>query len=621
MVSPGTDFDEFINGPWRRRVTIPAECGSYSVSDEVDDALFATIRIICRAARGALSSRTQTTQSQLVGTFYASGMAARSQQRSVLTVQKLLSHIDCIKNIDDVIRTIVDHIKKGFMTPFQIVVAPDGHNTSIFRLHLSEGDLPISNIELYSNQNSLIMKQYISYLKQVGKLFGISNLHEIVEIESKMAIALVADDDHGHPERRYLQRTDTELREIYKHIPWNMLWNELGFGNWQYVLLPCPHYFTAVDKMFRDCTIDMWRLLLKSQIIHSLMKYLPPPFDELHFSFYGRALHGDTRKFPQEKLVIECIRQGIPDALSELYVKRIGPTHAATIKRGVINIFKSVRDAMAEHIKANTWMDMRTKTAALDKIHAMIGKIAYPPHWEPYKGLILNPQEFVQNIIACNELSWKKNWSKLNVHVNKEQWTNGSLEVNAYYYPEENSIVMPLGILQRPFYDTRQSLAWNLGGIGCVIGHEICHGFDNEGREYDASGNFVKWWTPDDHRRFTRHAHELKVLLDNTPYAGYHVDGSLTLAEAIADLTGMRIALDTLLKHVTATQRIKALREFFTSFAVSWRKKERLKYARDILATDVHPPARIRINLTVAQIPEWYEAFNIVPADRISLVI
>lgn len=617
MASPAKDFDGFINESWRRRTTIPAESGSYSVSDEIDDALFSTIRVICRAARA--STATHGPQ-HLVGKFYASGMASRAQQRSVAAVHKLIARIDCVRDVDDVVKTTIEHVKKGLMSTFQIVVAPDGHDTSIHRLHLTEGDVPISNLDLYSRPNSTIMKQYIAYLKRIGRLFNISNLHEVVHIESALALALVADDDHGHPDRRYLQQTPTQLQETYKHIPWDTLWRALGLTPPAYVLLPCQRYYAAVDRMFREFSIQTWHLLLKAQIIHSLMKYLPPPFDELHFMFYGKALHGDTRKLPQEKLVIECIRQGIPDALGELYIKRIGPTHATAIKRGVTNIFEMIRESMAEHISSNAWMDMRTKTAALKKVYAMIGKIAYPPRWSTYHGLVLESSEFVQNILACNEWAWNDNWSRLNQRVNKENWTNGSLEVNAYYYPEENSIVMPLGILQQPFYDTRQSLAWNLGGIGCVIGHEICHGFDNEGREYDASGNLVKWWTPDDHRRFTRHAHELKGLLDSTSHAGGHVDGALTLAEAIADLTGMRIALDTLLKHI-GSNRKKDLREFFTSFAVSWRKKERLKYARDVLATDVHPPARVRINLTVAQIPEWYEAFDIPPADRVQLVI
>lgn len=600
MAAIAEDFDEYVNGQWRRKVTIPAESGSYSVSDEIEDALFANLRTICRAATGP------------VGTFYASGMASRAQQRGITAVRELLARIDCVRDTDDVLKATIEHNKKGFMSTFQIVVAPDSRDTSIHCIHLSEGDVPISNLDLYRNRKTTIMKQYTAYLKRVGKHFSVP-LENVLEIESMLALALVADDDHGHPDRRYLRRTPAQLQEDYKFIPWTTLWHTLGQLP-EYVLVPCQRYYAAIDRMFREFTIDQWRVLLKSQVIHSLIKYLPPPFDELHFSFYGRALHGDTRKLPQEKLVIECVKQGIPDALGQLYVKHIGTKQAAAIKRNVTGIFTRLQKTMAAHIESNTWMDPHTRTAALKKVHNMIGKIAYPSHWTIYHGLALQPLEFVRNIVICNEWAWQAAWAKLDKPVNREQWTNGCLEVNAYYYPEENSIVMPIGILQPPFYDLRKSVAWNMGGIGCVIGHEICHGFDNEGREYDASGNLSKWWTPEDHRRFSRHAHELQALLSSTKHAGSYVDGPLTLAEAIADLTGMRIALNAAL---ATDASIAAQREFFISYAVSWRKKERPKYARDVLATDVHPPARVRINLTVAQIPEWYVAFGLKQKDEL----
>jgi len=615
-IKPGDDFDEYINSKWRSTITIPPDKSSYSVSDEVDDALFKDIQSICKAA---VKSKIQP--AALFGAFYASGMASRAQHNGVETVKQLLNRIDCVRDTDDVIKATVEHMQNGFIATFQIVVSPDEKDTSISRLHLAEGDVPILNLDFYAKPRSIVMKQYAAYLRKVGKLFDVSGLDTVIHIETTIAKALNADDDHGHPDRRYNRITENELQKAYSNIPWTILWKSLGFKHPQrFILLPDPKYFLAIDRLFRILTIDEWRILLKSQIIHSLIRFLPPPFDELHYSFFGRVLHGDTRKKTQERLVIDCIREGIPDILTQQFIIHFGRKRAAAIRTAVTQMFHRIRSCLAEHIDVATWMDRSTKTKALAKVAAMEGKIAYPDYLKRYAGLILHPQRFVNNIIACNRWGWTRDWARLDKSINKTEWFNGAIEVNAYYYPENNTVVIPFGILRPPFYDGRKSLAWNLGGVGCVIGHEICHGFDNEGKEYDAKGNLSKWWSMTDLLHFTRYADKMRNALSAQSHAGGKVDGILTLAEGLADLAGLRIALDALLKTLVRSdpkERLLALRDFFTSYAVSWRKKERILYAKGILATDVHPPTTVRINLIVSQIPEWYEAFDIQQGDKL----
>lgn len=614
MTTPGADFDEYVNGKWKAAVSIPPEKNSYSVSDEIEDELYVTVRKLCRSNKTA------------IGTLYQSAMISSVQHNNVEYVKKLLRDIDCIHDADDIIKRLVYFMRSGITTMFQAVVFPDAKDTTTYRLYLVNGALPVDNLNFYQQIMSSAMRGYDAYLKKIGKLLDVNGLETIVQYEAAIANAIILDDDKGHPDKKYKRITPVELLENYGNIPWDMLWRSMEIIAPEFVIFPTPHIFKTLNNMFLELTIEQWKIILKSEIIHSLIRYLPPPFDEIHFNFFGRELFGSTRKMPQEKLVINLIHEILPDNLGKRYIEHIGLGRAERIKHDVKHMFELLRKTLHTHIMRNEWMDDATRSTALEKVKTMHAKIAYPGEWDVYTGEPLNKHHFIANYTSVMQNTWNKNVMKIGKHTNNRMWNNGTVEVNAFYYPDENAVVLPIGILQPPFYDVNRSVAWNLGGIGAAIGHEICHGFDNEGKEYDQHGNLAKWWSSRDLAKFLLHAGEMRRALDTVAFTSGKIDGMLTMAEGIADLVGLRIALDALNANKPT---VEELREFFESYATSWRKVDRPKFAADILATDEHPPAKIRINLMVAQMDEWYTAFNIgetaamyvKPTERIEPVI
>ena len=375
---------------------------------------------------------------------------------------------------------------------------------------------------------------------------------------------------------------------------------------------------TALNTMFKKTTLETWKTWMRAMTILSFIEYLPPPYDDLHFDLYGKALRGNSEKIPQKYLMLRALQTFTPQDLGRIFVK-MGVENGT--KARATRMVKQLKEATIDRLRALEWMDKSTKTRAIHKVESMLFQVAFPDAWSPEtETMDILPDRALLNILTLSTKDTDKMIADL--HANKckkseESWSDGAFEVNAYYYPEGNMMVVPAGILRPPFFDLSRSNAWNLGGIGAAIGHEITHGFDEDGRFYDATGNYKNWWTDNDSRTFTKLTRALIDLFDGQEYMGGKVNGKLTLSENLADLGGIAIALQALSESLPKDNagRKKAYKEFFTSYAVSWRNKDRAKKAKQSLLLDRHAPAPLRVNLIVKQFEEFYIAFDIKPED------
>lgn len=361
----------------------------------------------------------------------------------------------------------------------------------------------------------------------------------------------------------------------------------------------------------------MMRTWMSSMVVLQYLEYLPPPYDDLHFDLYGKALKGIAEKLPQKYLTLKVLKTFAPQALGKLYVQQEVP---ANTKPYITRLVHKLVTATLERLKEITWMTPETKRIALRKVRAMKLQVGYPDEWESeMTGVSLEADRPLSNILALCSADTMNMFTDLNRGCRKrvEKWDDGVFEVNAYYYMEGNMMVVPVGILRTPFFDLKRSKAWNYGGIGSAIGHEITHGFDEDGRFYDEHGNYNNWWSAHDTRMFERLTQSLVDFYDGAEYMGGEVDGVLTLSENLADLGGLAISLHALQSELPddATTRKKAYIDFFTSYAVSWRNKDRAKKAKEALSLDVHAPACLRVNFVVHQFAEFYEAFDIGPEE------
>jgi putative endopeptidase len=384
--------------------------------------------------------------------------------------------------------------------------------------------------------------------------------------------------------------------------------------------------------MFKDFAMDAWRVWLRSGIVLTLMEYMPPPFDDLHYELYGKKLRGNVQKLPQTLLTLRVLQTFATQALSRVFVEH---SVKESVKEDATTMVRRLKSATIHRVQKVSWMAEKTKQIAVEKIRAMRFQVAYPSVWyNEFGGLLMDPERLIHNILKLCARDTDRMLKTLGPGCGDTDgtWDDGAFDVNAYYYPDRNQLTIPAGMLRPPFFDQRRGAAWNYGGIGSAIGHEITHGFDADGKNFDLHGSFKDWWTAHDNEAYDTMTKDLIALYDGQEYAGGRVDGNLTLSENIADLGGVAIALDALHEYLrekkaTASERKKAYKDFFLSYAVSWRNKDRPRKAKQSLYLDVHAPAPLRVNLVVRQFAEFYEAFDIgtdspgwiAPEDRIQL--
>lgn len=611
-VDPGYDFYSYINNTWQKHIHLPPFAGGYGVSEEIEEDVRDTLLELIQSLR-------TTHPASKISILATSFLHTASQKNSIIDLQRVLNTFECMSSVKDVCHSIGSMNKIQAQTPLSLVVSSDSYNSNKCVVYLYEPSLGLPEKVYYKTEtrNHILLK-YSKLLAAVGDLMNIESLDTAVSIEASLIPYLSSGDDLMNMEYSYNPCSFNELQHKYKNIDWEAMMAGWGAGpdvykKTQFVVTNTA-YMNALDKMMNTFSLETWRIFMRAQIVNSYIEYLPPPFDDMHFELYGKALKGIAEKIPQKYLTLKVLQTFAPNDLGRLFVK-----HAVEdgTKSYALKLVNRLKKATIDRLNKLEWMASSTRYAAVKKVETMKFQVAYPSSWESeLSAVFIENDRPLLNILTLSSLDTAKMIEDLKYDrcgKDTELWDEGVFEVNAYYYSEGNMMVVPAGILRSPFFDLKRSEAWNLGGIGAAIGHEITHGFDADGRLYDDKGNYNDWWTKKDSMTFEKLSESIVKLFDGQPYMGGKVDGKLTLSENIADLGGLAIALQALesVLPADASERKKAYCEFFTSYAVSWRNKDRLKKAKQSLLLDSHAPAPLRVNLIVRQFEQFYTAFDI----------
>lgn len=618
-IKPGNDFFKYVNGRWIDSVHVPPYISSYGISEEVEQSIEENVEDIIREC--IESSKTKAEGNNYIESIEISiGRVARSalntadQEKSVLSLQNMLKRLDCMRDTNDIAITMGEMARykiKGLLWPYGQY---ENKRNTKYTYRLGVGAVGLPDLSYYTRTapgKSRTLFQYASMLQEIGKKLHIDDLSDIVGLESILASAIQK--SFGEDE---VMKKGSELQKDFPDIPFQDFFEALGLENWktEVFFIDSIKWIQTIQKMMRHLSLQLWKLLFASQMILHFLAYLPPPFDDIHFRFYRRRLRGQTEKIPQKKLTVQVIEDYMTPFISRLYVEKKVNSELKTKAQHFTN---EIIESAEERVSEIEWLQAATREKAKEKVKKMKVSVAYPDHFSTLRVPRLGTENLLENILLLGEWQTEYEIERLGEKRDEQQdWDEPVFDVNAYYYSQANEFVLPTGSLYWPFFSPKSQLGWNHGSVGCIIGHEITHAFDKEGKDYDPDGYAKKWWTSSDNRAYNKKVKSLIELFNNQKVFGHPISGSLTLSENIADLGGMAIALHALRKlikkmNLNEEEQKEAYRQFFISYAVSWRVKEKPAKVLQSLFLDHHSPAPLRVNLIVAQFQEWYDAFDI----------
>ena len=619
-LKPGTDFYTYVNADWLHRTKIPPTQVSYGVSEEIEEE-------IRNKSLGLLHHCTPSSKDPVertLGVFLHSIQDPKSPAQTLATLKAILASIQTVSSKEEVA------VIQGEFARYQIqgLLSLSGQyesrgETKIFTLRLGPGSLGLPDSSFYfqgSLGRSHHLSQYKKLLRRIGALVGLSHYSCVVKVERILAGVLsMTGFDTLHT-----QLTGKELEEKYTHVPWDPLFKAYGLESWRsrVLCIESPRWISTLNKVYSHLGLDYWRLFLSHQILLTALPWLPNPFPTLFFRFYRTELRGQPHPLSARLKALALLQYRATPFMSRLYRNHLVDP---TIKQQASGLVNDLLMSAKTYLNGLRWMEPETKEKALKKLAAMRVNLAYPETNAPLSPPSLDSENLLANLLHLGEWETQRSLDRLGEPLSKRtEWADAIFAVNAYYYQEANEIVIPYGILSFPFFDPKASAAWNYGALGCVLGHEITHAFDQEGKEYDPNGHQNPWWTPKDNRAYNASAKELVALYSKQTIYGIPIQGKKTLSENIADLGGMAIALEALKTYLgktplTQKEREQAFREFFVSYATSWRVKERRQSLIQSILISRHAPANLRVNLVVSQFQEWYDAFGITPEDSLYL--
>jgi putative endopeptidase len=624
-VHPGADFYTFVNGNWLRHVNMPPYLSSYGVSEEIEELVEKDLEIILKAAREEVRTTADKEiphTKYLLGTLAESALNIQVQDLNVKFVRNMVSGLRCIRDTHDVGSTLGDFMKHRIKSLIQVIVVPTETDSTKLRFALASGDLGLPDPSYYRKTNgvpSRTIQAYSKLLEKCGVAFEVEGLDRVVSLETAAAPVIM----RARQDQEILM-SGSELRQKYKNIPWDAIfetalgWSTSKISSQKFLILT-PTWFTAINKWMKVLPLEFWRAWLSAYLILHTLPLLPPPYDTWDFELYGHRLRGQTEKSPQKRQLLRLAEVWLTGSLGDAYIHQfVKPS----VKEKALEIARDIRSVAAERAGATEWLDPVTRAVAKKKVQNIYLGVAYPSYIEKDKKTTLDPERLVKNVFTLAELDFKDDIEKIDTELRPEAWDDPVFAVNAYYYAEGNRLILPAGILRWPFFDVHASDGWNFGALGATIGHEITHAFDSDGKDFDEKGNRRIWWSNADMKRYSEKVNALIALYSKTEYFGHKLNGHLTLSENISDLGGLAISLAALKKRLAARKASpqetkKQICEFFMSYAVSWRTKEKKEKAIQSLFMDVHAPPIARVNNIVCQFDDWYECFDIRPGNKL----
>ena len=637
-VDPGKNFFLYANGNWLRNNPVPPEYSRWGSFNELieknNDALH---QIAEKAANETAQSSGESkpqqrgeTDLQRVGDFYASGMSDEEIAKAgTQPLQDELKRIAEMKTKDDLVREIGHLHSIGVGALFGFTSGQDDKNSVMVIAQAQQGGLGLPDRDYYLKEDEASKKLRAAYVDHLAKMFTLlgdsadaaaAHAKTVMEIETSLARPARTRVELRDPQKNYNKMTQAEWQKLMPDFQLNNYFSALNVPAPGAINVRQPDFFKAADKVFASVPLDDWKTYLRWHLIHDTAVALPKAFVDENFNFYGKTLSGTEKIKPRWKRVVEKTDEELGEALGKLYVAEYFPPKA---KARALEMVNNLKDALAERIKTLDWMDEPTKQQALKKLAAFTVKIGYPDKWRDYSLLRIDRGPYVLNVMRGDHFEVARELKKIGKPVDRHEWGMTPPTVNAYYNPHLNEIVFPAGILQPPFFDPDADDAVNYGGMGAVIGHEMTHGFDDRGRQYDADGNLRDWWSKESAEKFAERAKKVVEQYSSyEPLPGQHINGNLTEGENIADIGGLKIAYMALQKVLAehpeeAKKKIDGFtpeQRFFLAYAQIWRANQRDAETRRRLVIDPHSPAQYRCNGPLSDMPEFAKAFNL-PKD------
>lgn len=626
------DFFKYVNQDWLDKAEIPADKGRWGSFDELREN---NNKIVLDVLEKATKSGKygEGTDQKKAADFYQIGMdSALAEKHGLTPLMPFIEKIDAIKNKKDLQEYLAFQETYGGGAFFGFSVFADLKNSDVNAAYLGSGGLGLPDAEYYLKKGTKAVETINKYKEYMESMFeqleydeslahGISMM--IINLETDLARATLDKVAQRNVDTLYNKMTVKELQKLAPSVKWNKYFKDLGANDVEEIIVMEPLFLKAYDSLVNVRDISDIREYLKWQLINNSAPYMSDSFVNPNFSFFGTYLRGRKEISPRWKRVLGTTNRFLGEAIGQLYVDEVFPPEA---KAKTLAMVENIKEAFGERVQGLDWMSDATKEKALEKLAAFRVKIGYPDQWKDYSGLTVEVDEnasFVGNVMSGLKYNFERDLKKLGKPVDKNEWRMNPQTVNAYYSPLANEIVFPAGILQPPFYDYKLDEAMNFGGIGAVIGHEISHGFDDQGSRFDAKGNMSNWWTDEDNKKFKERTGMLVDQYSNfKPFEDLAVNGEFTLGENIGDLGGINVAYDGLQRFLSKNGRPENIdgqtpeQRFFVSWATIWRTKYSDEALRTQIKTNPHSPGMYRANGPLQNMPEFYKAFDVKEGDK-----
>lgn len=621
----GDDFYQFVNRDWLAANDLPPHKVSIGATETLMEQADSDVRdmiadlVASRPAPGTIE--------QKIADLYTAALDEDAiEARGIAPLQPHLDRIAAVRTRDDLTR-LMGVI--GYNSPVGIAVGPSPANPDRNAIWLSQAGLGLPHRGYYletSADMTGLQEGYREYVATILRLIGHDDpeggARRVYALEHAIAESHVDEDRSLSAEELMRAMTFAELKAYAPAFNWDIFFAEAGMSGSELFVVMDQTAVADLVQGIADFPLEDWKLWLQFSLAHDFAAYLPRAFADANFDYYARRLSGVTERPERWQFAVGLVDAHLGDAVAQLYVQRHFPEEH---KERVDAIVTNIRTAFETRMRSLEWMDEETRTAALDKLRALTGMIGYPDQWRDFDGYTVEPGKLFENIYASYAFQWRDQQDDLRRPVDRARWPTHAHVVNAFYNPLANTFVLPAGILKPPFFDPAADAAVNYGGIGAVIGHEMSHGFDDQGRQFDASGRTFNWWTSETDERFVSMSERLVRQYDSyCPFPDACVNGLGTLGENIGDLAGLEIAYAAyrhslggreapVINGLTGDQR------FFMAYAHTYREKVRDEIARAMLDGDSHAPGRYRVNGVVRNMNAWYAAFDVQPGDALYL--
>jgi putative endopeptidase len=618
------DFYQYANGGWIAKNVIPPAFSSWGITSPLREKNIATLhQILEDAAKNTAAPK--GSNEQKIGAFYASCMdEAKIEAAGAAPLAKELAAINKVKAANE-LPAILAHLHRiGVPSIFTFGAGQDYKKTDSVIAITGQGGLSLPDRDFYLKDDEKSKSTRAAYVQHVTNMFKLlgadaakaaAEAQTVMKIETQLAQVSLDRVSRRDASKQYHKMAPADLKNVMANFDWSTYFKGVGAPQFTEINVAHPDFFKGVDQMLTSVPIDDWKTYLRWHLVHDGADALSTPFVNENFNFYARTLNGTKEIQPRWRRCVVATDRTLGEALGEVYVKKAFPPEAkARMKELVNNLIVALRD----DIPTLDWMSEPTRQAAIAKLNAFGVKIGYPDKWRDYSALKIERASYVDNLLRASEFERRRNLTKMGRPVDRTEWAMTPPTVNAYNSSLMNEIVFPAGILQPPYFDLTADDALNYGAIGAVIGHEMSHGFDDQGRKFDLQGNLKDWWTEADSKNYTERANCVEQQFSNfrVEEVGLNQNGKLVLGESIGDLGGLKIAWLAFQKSMQGKPRPANIdgftpeQRFFLGWAQVWGRKQTPEAIRQQILTDPHPLGRFRVNGPLSNMPQFAEAFN-----------